>query len=197
MFAALFQDRFADLALRSFSVIALSVPGFFVATVLLAYPGLVGGWVPRLGEYNRILDGPVGNLKSLFMPALLLSFVTSAQIMRMTRSMMLEVLQQDFMRTAHAKGLARRTVIIRHALKNALMPVVTIAGITFAYLIGGTVIFESIYGFPGMGKYLLDSVQRRDYPAVQGVALVYGTCVVLVNLAVEMLYTRIDPRVSG
>lgn len=195
VFAALYQDRWPDLILRSMSILALAVPGFIVATLTLAYPSIVGGWTPELGRYQHIYDDPLGNIETLFMPALILSFVSGAQIMRMTRSMMLEVTRQDYIRTARSKGLTGRVVVTRHALPNALIPVLTIAGIALAQLIGGTVIFESLYGLPGLGKYLLDSVQSRDYPAIQGIALVYGTFVVLINLLVDIGYTVLDPRI--
>jgi peptide/nickel transport system permease protein len=130
----------------------------------------------------------------MWLPALILSLGTAAQVMRMTRAMMLEVQRQDYIRTATAKGLREGVVLIRHALRNALMPVVTIFGLQMAFLIGGTVIFESIFSLPGMGRFLIEAVTRRDYATVQGITLIFATSVVLINLLVDISYTFLDPR---
>jgi peptide/nickel transport system permease protein len=130
----------------------------------------------------------------MWLPALILSLGTGAQVMRMTRAMMLEVRRQDYIRTATAKGLAGRVVLTRHALRNAVMPVITIFGLQMAFLMGGTVIFESIFSLPGMGRLLIEAVTRRDYAVVQGITLIFATTVVVINLVVDLSYTFIDPR---
>jgi peptide/nickel transport system permease protein len=137
----------------------------------------------------------VQNLSQFFLPSLILSIALSANIMRMTRTMMLEVLRADYIQTARAKGLAEWVIVVRHALKNALIPVITIMGLQLAFLIGGTIIMESIFVLPGVGKYMLDAITWRDYPAIQGINLVFASLLITINLIVDLLYAVFDPRI--
>jgi peptide/nickel transport system permease protein len=193
VFSAMRQDRWPDYFLRSFAIFGLSVPGFVIATFLLAILAVQAGWSPNL-RYNTPLDSPIENLKQMWLPALILSLATAAQVMRFARTMMLDVLRQDYIRTAWAKGLRERVIIVRHALKNAMLPVITILGLTMATLVGGTVIFEQIFTLPGLGTYLIRSVAQKDFVVVQGITLFFAFAVVVINLVVDISYTIIDPR---
>ncbi len=192
--SAVRQDSPADYLARGGAVLFLAVPGFYLATLLQSLFSIRWGINIASIHYTPLTQNPLANLQQMWLPALILSLGTAAQVMRMTRAMMLEVLRQDYIRTATAKGLHRGVVLTRHALRNALMPVVTIFGLTMAFLIGGTVIFESIFSLPGMGRYLIEAVTRRDYAAVQGITLVFAVSVVLINLIVDLSYTWLDPR---
>jgi len=192
--SAIRQDSLIDYFARGLAIFGLAVPGFYLATLLQAYFSINHGMNIASLNYNKLSADPIANLKQMWLPAFILSLGTAAQVTRMTRAMMLEVLRQDYIRTASAKGLASRVVLLRHALRNALMPVVTIFGLTMAFLIGGTVIFESIFSLPGMGRYLIEAVTRRDYAVVQGITLIFATAVVLINLIVDISYTLLDPR---
>lgn len=191
--SALRQNTFLDYVLRSFSIFGLSVPGFYIATQVLGILAKQWHWIPPIG-WVSIADNPIEAVRRLWMPALILSLGTSAQIMRMSRSMMLEVMRQDYIRTAWAKGLSARRVVIAHALRNAMLPVMTIIGLSMAFLVGGTVIFESLFGLPGMGTYMINSVVARDYVAVQSITVVFALSVVLVNLLIDVGYLLLDPR---
>ncbi|MGD9893728.1 MAG: ABC transporter permease [Dehalococcoidia bacterium] len=192
--SAIRQDTPLDYIGRSGAIIGLAVPGFVLATLLQSFFSIQWGINIASVRYHSFSSDPLGNLGQMWIPALLLSLGTGAQVMRMTRAMMLEVQRQDYIRTATAKGLRERVVLLRHALRNALMPVVTIFGLQMAFLIGGTVIFESIFSLPGMGRYLIEAVTRRDYAVVQGITLIFATGVVLINLLVDLSYTFLDPR---
>ncbi|MCC6961497.1 MAG: ABC transporter permease [Dehalococcoidia bacterium] len=191
--AALRQDTPIDYALRSFSILGLSVPGFYLATQVLGILAKEWHWIPPIG-WVSVSESPFEAGRRLWMPALILSLATGAQIMRMARSMMLEVMRQDYIRTAWAKGLSERKVIVGHALRNAMMPVLTIIGLSMAFLIGGTVIFESLFGLPGMGMYMINSVIARDYVAVQSITVVFALGVVGINLLIDISYLMLDPR---
>lgn len=191
--SALRQNTFLDYVLRSFSIFGLSVPGFYIATQVLGILAKQWHWIPPIG-WVSVADNPIEAVRRLWMPALILSLGTSAQIMRMSRSMMLEVMRQDYIRTAWAKGLSARRVVIAHALRNAMLPVMTIIGLSMAFLVGGTVIFESLFGLPGMGTYMINSVVARDYVAVQSITVVFALSVVLVNLLIDVGYLLLDPR---
>ena len=160
----------------------------------IVFPSIWWGYTPSL-MYVSLTDDPMGHLKMFVIPALVLGLGLSGITMRMTRSMMLEVLRQDYIRTAWTKGLRERVVIIRHALKNALIPVITITGHQISTLIGGTVIVEQIFGLPGMGRLMLNATLNRDYPVVSGTLLVYGIAVMLTNLIVDLTYAYLDPRI--
>jgi peptide/nickel transport system permease protein len=192
--SALKQDTWLDYGIRSAGIGGLSLPNFWLATLLLVFGSIWFQWVPPM-DYVPITKDPVANLSQLLAPSLLLSLARAATIMRMTRTMMLEVMREDYIQTARAKGLTGWVVVVRHALKNALIPVLTISGMQLAFLIGGTVIMESIFVLPGVGKYLLDAITWRDYPAIQGVNLVMCTIIVMMNLIVDLLYAFIDPRI--
>lgn len=192
--AALRQDSSLDLAVRSIAVAGLAVPGFWLATLVLVLPSIWWGWTLPLG-YKSLRQDPSTHLQQIVVPALIMSVGLAAALMRMTRAMMLEVLRQDYVRTARAKGLHGTPVVLRHCLRNAMIPLVSVLGVQLAVLISGTVIFESIFSLPGVGSYLFQGVSRRDYPVVQGVAIFLTTGVVLINLLVDLTYPLLDPRV--
>lgn len=191
--SAVQQDRWPDYVLRSVSLLGLSVPNYFVATVVLTLLAIHFQWIPAL-SYTPFWEHPLQNLLQFALPAFILSLSSAAQLMRFSRTMMLDVLRQDYIRTAWAKGLRGRVVVIRHALRNAMLPVITVLGLTMAALVGGTVIFESIFTLPGVGSYLTYSVTQKDFVPVQGVVLFFAFSVVLINLLVDISYTVIDPR---
>ena len=193
VFSAMRQDKWPDYVLRSNAILGLSVPGFYIATIVLALLANQLQWIPDI-RYHSFLDDPLLNLKQMWLPALILSLGTAASVMRYSRTMMLEVLRQDYIRTAWSKGLDERVVIARHALKNAMLPVVTILGLTMATLVGGTVIFEGLFGLPGLGRHLVGAVARKDFAVIQGVALFFAVAVVTINLVVDISYTVLDPR---
>jgi peptide/nickel transport system permease protein len=162
--------------------------------MVMVFPSIWWGWSPEV-NYVKFTDDPWQNLKQMIVPALVLGTSLSAVTMRMTRTMMLEVLRQDYIRTAWAKGLQERVVILRHAVRNALIPVVTLIGLQAPLLIGGAVIIEQIFVLPGMGLMMLEAVNQRDYPVITGVFLVVGVTVMLINLVVDLSYGLLDPRV--
>ncbi|MDP6453661.1 MAG: ABC transporter permease [SAR202 cluster bacterium] len=191
---ALKQDTRIDYIVRILSLAALSVPSFWSATLLLLGGAYFLGWNPQLG-YAPFLDDPLANLQQFLWPSLMLGYISAATKARMMRSTMLEVLRQDYIRTAHAKGLAAFVVTSRHALKNAFIPVVTVIGITTALALGGSVVMERIFTLPGIGNYILDGMLRRDFPVVQSVVLLFAAGVIIVNLLVDLSYGWLDPRV--
>ena len=192
--SALKQDTGTDYTLRSLAIGGLSIPGFWIATLILVFGSIWFKWVPPM-NYISFEENPIQNLSQLVVPSFVLSLALSAAIMRMTRTMMLEVMREDYIRTARAKGLTRLTVVVRHALKNAMIPVVSIMGIQLAFLVGGTIIMETIFVLPGMGKYLLDAIAWRDYPVIQGINLFICTLIITINLCVDLLYGFLDPRI--
>jgi peptide/nickel transport system permease protein len=194
VWSAIRQDTWGDYLGRSFSILMLAVPGFWLGTIVMVFPAIWWGISPEV-KFVPFREDPVGNLLQLALPALILGTSLSAISMRMTRTMMLEVLRQDYVRTAWAKGMNERTVVVRHALRNALIPVVTLIGLQAPILIGGTVIMEQIFVIPGMGLMLLEAVSRRDYPIITGVFLIVGVAVVLINLLVDLSYGLLDPKV--
>jgi peptide/nickel transport system permease protein len=175
-------------------VLGLSLPNFWIAILLIIGASSLFGWLPAI-IYVPPWSDPWVNLQQMFLPVLSLGLGLSAVVMRMTRSSMLEVLGQDFIRVARAKGLATRAVLLRHALRNALIPIVTVLGLQMGFLLGGVVITEQIFGLPGLGWTLLNGVYQRDYPVVQGTVMVFAATFVLVNLAVDLVYTYLDPRI--
>ena len=194
IYSAIRQDTVADYLGRSISLIGLAIPNFWLATLIVTFPAIWWGWSPALGLV-QFTEDPVGNLKQFAVPGMIMGTALAANTMRMTRTMMLEVLRQDYIRTAYSKGLKERVVISRHALKNALIPVVTIIGSNLPVLVGGAVIMENIFGLPGMGRLMLDSLQQRDYTIVSGVNLVIATAIIGANLLVDISYAYLDPRV--
>jgi peptide/nickel transport system permease protein len=175
-------------------VLGLSLPNFWIAILLIIGASSLFGWLPALIYVTPWAD-PWVNLQQMFLPVLSLALGLSAVVVRMTRSSMLEVLGQDFIRVARAKGLATRAILLRHALRNALIPIVTVLGLQTGFLLGGVVITEQIFGLPGLGWTLLNGVYQRDYPVVQGTVMVFAVTFVLVNLVVDLLYTYLDPRI--
>ncbi|HNM77104.1 MAG TPA: ABC transporter permease [Tepidiformaceae bacterium] len=196
VYSAMRQDRWPDYVLRTFAIFGLSVPGFLIATIVLAVLAKQFGWIPPI-RYKSLVDSPFENLQQLWMPAFIVSLATAAQVMRFSRTMMLDVLRQDYIRTAWSKGLRERVIIMEHALKNAMLPVITVIGLTMATLIGGTVTFEQIFTIPGLGRHLILAVAQKDFAVVQGVALFFSIAVVTVNLLVDVSYTVLDPRAKG
>jgi peptide/nickel transport system permease protein len=192
--SAIRQDSALDYICRSFSIGMISIPGFWLATLLLTFPLIWWGWAPPL-TYVSWTDDPVQHLYYFFWPALLLGLGLSGTTMRLTRNQMLEVLRQDYVRTAHAKGLRERSVILGHALKNALIPVVTVVGLQVGFVVSGTVIFETIFGIPGVGRFYFEAINFRDYPTIQATALLIAVAIVLTNLVVDVTYGVIDPRI--
>lgn len=193
--SAVRQDAPVDYVLRIFAIVALAAPNFWVATMILLY---VVKWqlfdVP-ITTHPLLWEDPMGSLRLFGIPAIAGGLAAGAAIMRLLRSQMLEVLRQDYVRTAWAKGLRERVVITRHALKNALIPVITIAGLTIAGLISGNVVFEYLFNIPGIGNRILAAIRARDVPVLQAFVLVIATFVVFVNLAVDVLYGLLDPRI--
>jgi peptide/nickel transport system permease protein len=192
--AAIWQDRWPDYVLRTLFIMLHSVPGFWIAIMIITLGSVWFNWAPPL-KFAYIQDDPVTHFKIMLLPALLIGLTPSAGLMRIVRTQMLEVMRQDYVRTARAKGLTERRVIARHALRNALVPVVTVVGLSLPGLIAGTAIFESIFTLPGMGQYLVGSVSRMDYPVVQSTNLVFAILIVTANLAVDLSYPFFDPRI--
>ncbi len=192
--SAVWQDTWIDYVTRSLAILLLAVPSFWLGLMAIVYGFQFFGWVPPI-QYRNIWDEPLTNLKILWVPAIILGGALAGSVMRLTRSTMLEVLRQDYVRTARAKGLHERHVIVRHALRNAALPVVTVIGLQVGLLVGGTVVLERIFSIPGMGNFLLTSLEQRDYPAVQAVVLLSAIVVVLSNLIVDLSYAIIDPRI--
>ena len=194
VYAAIRQDTVPDYVLRSIAVVLISVPSFWLGTIIMIYPSIWWGWSPPM-QYISFGKDPLGNIGMFLIPAFILGTAMTGSSLRMTRTMMLEVMRQDYTRTAWAKGLTERIIVIRHALKNALIPVITIIGMQIPMIIGGSVIVEQIFVLPGMGRYLLDAINHRDYPIVSGINLVLATFVVVINLIVDLTYGWMDPRI--
>jgi peptide/nickel transport system permease protein len=192
--SAIRQDTIQDYTTRSLAIIGLSVPAFWKATLVIVLPSIWFGWAPPL-QFTPFSQSPWQHLSQFIIPAMILGIASGASIMRLTRALMLEVLRQDYIRTAWSKGLRERRVVTKHALKNAIIPVVTIVGIQIAQTASGTVIMETIFGLPGMGRFLVDAIYQRDHPVVQGVNLLIASIIVLVNLLVDMTYAYLDPRI--
>ena len=194
IYSAIRQDTIADYVGRSVAIIGLATPNFWLALMVMIYPAIWWGWSPSM-ELVSFTEDPLGNLGMFLIPSLILGTASAAATMRMTRTMMLEVLRQDYIRTAWSKGLRERIVIIRHTIKNALIPVVSLIGLQLPLLVGGAVIMENIFNLPGIGRLLLDALEVRDYPVVSGVNLFFAAGVVLFNLLIDLIYPFLDPRV--
>ena len=193
--SAVKRDTGFDFAARVGGLVGLSLPSFWIATLMLLFTSKVFGWVPKT-RYISPLDDPLGNLQQMILPALALAVQLMAIEMRMTRTTMLEVLGQDFVRTARAKGLRQRAVVFRHGLRNALIPVITVIGFQLGALMGASAIVEVIFGLNGVGYTLLQAIFNRDYPLVQAATLYLATAFVLINLGVDVLYAYLDPRIK-
>jgi len=194
IFSALRQDTWGDYIGRSFAIMCIAVPGFWLATMVVVFPSIWWGYMPPIMLISFTED-PIGNLQMFIIPAIVLGMAMSGMTMRMTRTMVLEVLRQDYIRTAWAKGLKERVVILRHALKNALIPVVTVVGYQVPILVGGTVIIEQIFCLPGMGRLMVNAIMNRDHALISGITLVFAVVLVLINLMVDLTYGFLDPRV--
>ena len=194
IYSAIRQDTVADYAGRSIAIIGLATPNFWLALMVMIYPAIWWGWAPPM-QLIPFTEDPLGNLGMFLIPSLILGTASAAATMRMTRTMMLEVLRQDYIRTAWSKGLKERVVIMRHALKNALIPVVTLIGLQLPILVGGAVIMENIFNLPGLGRLMVTALNDRDYPVVSGVNLFFATMVVGINLMIDLIYPFLDPRV--
>jgi peptide/nickel transport system permease protein len=194
IYSAIRQDTIGDYLGRSFAILCIAVPSFWLATMIYIYPSKLFHWTPPI-IYYRITEDFWANIGQFIIPGLLMGIAMSGTTMRMTRTMMLEVLRQDYIRTAWSKGLRERVVVLKHALKNSLIPIITIIGLQIPVLIGGAVIMEQIFVLPGMGRLLLDALSARDYPVVSGVNVVMATVILLVNLLVDLTYAWLDPRI--
>lgn len=192
--SALKQDSILDYAMRSFAIAMLSIPGFWIATMIIVIPSVLWRFTFPL-EYKTIFEDPWAHIQLMGTPALLLGIERSAGIMRLTRAMMLEVLRQDYIRTARAKGLAEQMVVVRHALKNALIPVVTVIGLGIPFLLGGSVIMEQIFGLPGVGRMMIEVVRSKDFPILQSINLLFAAIIITTNLMVDAVYGLLDPRI--
>ena len=194
IYSAIRQDTAADYLGRSVAIIGLATPNFWLALMVMLYPAIWWGWSPPM-QWVPLTEDPLGSLGVFIIPSLILGTYLSAATMRMIRTMMLEVLRQDYIRTAWSKGLKERVVIIRHAVKNALIPVVTLIGLQMPILVGGSVIMENIFNLPGLGRLMVAALEDRDYPVVSGVNLFFATMVMGINLLIDLIYPILDPRV--
>ncbi len=191
--SAMFQDSVLDYALRILSILAFAAPVFWIATMVVIFPAIWWNYLPPI-FYVPFRKDPVQNLHQFVVPSLVLAFALMGSVARMVRSSMLEVLRQDYVRTARAKGLATWVVISRHALRNGFIPVLTFLGLQLAVLLGGTVIIEQVFALPGLGSLAIRAVQSKDYPLIEASVLVFSGVVILVNLAVDLSYGFLDPR---
>ena len=194
IYAAIRQDTAADYVGRSVAVIGLATPNFWLAVMVMLYPAIWWRWSPPM-RLIPFTDDPLGNLGMFIIPGAILGTAMAAATMRMTRTMMLEVLRQDYVRTAWSKGLKEKAVVLRHAVKNAIIPVVTLVGMQLPILVGGSVIMENIFALPGLGRLMLNALENRDYPVVSGINLLFGTAVVVGNMLIDLAYAFLDPRI--
>ena len=192
--SAIRQDTLGDYAARLITIAGIALPNFWVAIMLIFLLVMLFNWLPPLG-YADLWERPTTNLQQLIFPAIALGFSNMAFIARVTRSAMLEVFREDYIRTARSKGLGEGAVIYRHALKNALLPVVTVSGYEFGRLIGGTVIIEVIFSVPGVGRLLIDSIFHRDFPMIQAIVMIIAVMVLLLNMVLDMFYAWLNPRI--
>jgi peptide/nickel transport system permease protein len=194
IYSALRQDTAGDYIGRSFAILCISIPSFWLGTMIILFPSIWWGYMPPI-MIVHFTEDPIGNLGMFIIPAIVLGMALGGMTMRMTRTMMLEVMGQDYIRTAWAKGLRERTIVLRHTLKNALIPVITIVGIQMPNLIGGAVIVEQIFCLSGLGRLALTALLYRDEPVIRGVTLIFAVALALINLMVDLTYAYLDPRV--
>ncbi len=192
--AAVRQGSLSDHSLRLLSIVGLAIPTFWLATLALVIPSITIGWSPKFG-YVPFTEDPWTNFQQLIVPAAIGAAAFGAILLRITRVQMLEVMRQDFIRTARAKGLTSYDVVVRHALKNAMIPVVTVVGLSLGSVVSGSVFLEQIFSLPGLGRYAVSAVAGSDYPAIQAFVVMTGVVFVLVNLVVDLLYAVLDPRI--
>jgi peptide/nickel transport system permease protein len=193
--SAIRQDTWLDYVCRSFAIGLLAIPGFWVGLMLITMAGRYFTWGVPPRNYIEFTDNPIGNIRMLLVPAMILGAGLSGGVMRFTRSTMLEVLRQDYVRTAWSKGLRERVIITRHVMRNALIPVVTVVGLQLPVLVGGTVIIEQVYSIPGMGRFYVTAVNSQDYPVIQAINVLVALVVVFANLGVDLIYSVLDPRI--
>ena len=194
VYSAMRQDTAADYVGRSAAIIGLATPNFWLGMLVIVFPSIWWQWQPPL-EHVSFADAPLRNLGFFIIPAAIVGTAMAASTMRMTRTMMLEVLRQDYVRTAWSKGLRERVVVVRHAIKNAFIPVATLIGLELPILIGGSVIIENVFNIPGLGRLAVEALNLRDYPTVSAVNLLFAIGVMAVNLAIDLIYPYLDPRV--
>ena len=194
VYSAIRQDTAGDYIGRTIAILGVAIPGFWLGTMIVVYPALWWDWSPSIELYS-IREDPWENFKMFIIPGAVMGFGLSGVTMRMTRAMMLEVLRQDYIRTAWAKGLRERIVIVRHALKNALIPVITLVGLYVPILVGGSIIMEQIFVLPGLGLLMIESINQRDYPIITGLMLLIGIVILVINLVVDLSYGFLDPKV--
>jgi peptide/nickel transport system permease protein len=192
--AALYKDTWIDHVVRVFAIAGLAVPSFWLGMLIIMGLLLTFNWIPPL-TYTPIYKDPLGNLAQLIWPAMAVGYRYSAVAARMTRSTVIEVLQEDYIRTARAKGVYERLVVGRHAMRNALLPVVTVIGLEFAFLIGGLVVTEQVFNLNGIGKLFVQTVTRGDYTMVQALVMLIAAFFIVINLLVDLLYAALDPRI--
>ncbi len=197
IFAATRKDSVADLSVRVIAMIGQSTPGFVVGLLLIFVLSVGFGVLPAMGTFVPLAEDPLSNLAQMILPALTLGTAFAAAVIRISRSAMLDILREDYVRTARSKGMSRRRVIWRHALPNALIPVVTLSGVEFGYLLGGAVLVEQIFALPGLGRVVLDAILQRDYALVQGSVLFIAFNFMIVNLMVDLAYAALDPRIRS
>ncbi|MDP6423070.1 MAG: ABC transporter permease [SAR202 cluster bacterium] len=194
IYSAIRQDTVGDYIARSFAILLISLPSFWVGIMVVVFPSVWWGWSPPIINIS-LWDDPIGNLKMYILPAAILGMAINGVNMRLTRTMMLEVVREDYIRTAYSKGLNERIVVLRHALKNALIPVITVIGLNVPVVVGGSVIIEQIFGLPGMGRLAVEAAFIRDYPLIVGVTLVFSVFVLLIILLTDLSYALLDPRI--
>lgn len=193
--SAVWKNSPIDFSVRLIAIFGLAIPSFWIAVMVLIFPQEWWGYAPVIGRKVSFMDDPIGNLQQVLPAAAVLALGSAAGVMRLTRSSLLEVLRQDYMRTARAKGLAERAVIVRHGLKNSLIPVVTVLGLQMSGLLGGAIIVEQIFTLPGLGEYTFRALAAKDFDVVQTMTLYAGVTVVVLNLAVDVTYAWLDPRI--
>jgi peptide/nickel transport system permease protein len=192
--AALKQDTWVDYAIRVFSIAGLATPSFWLGIIIIMFLLIFFKWLPPM-EFTSLWKDPWANLSQLIWPAMAVGYRYSAMIVRMTRSTVLEVLREDYIRTARAKGLYKKTILIRHALKNALLPVVAVIGMELAFLLGGLVVTEQVFNLNGLGLYLVQSIERRDYTVTQTLVVLAAFFFIFINFCLDIVFSWLDPRV--
>ena len=196
VFAATRADRPSDLGVRIFAMLGQSTPSFVVGLLLIYFLSVTFRMLPAMGSFTPLFEDPIGNLSQMILPAITLGFSFAAAVTRISRSAMLDVLSDDYVRTARSKGASAHSVVWRHALPNALIPVVTLSGVEFGYLLGGAVIVEEIFALPGIGRHFVLSITNRDYTAIMGITIFYAAVLMVMIFIVDMLYLVLDPRIK-